>query len=176
MASSFQIEQQLESEWCWAAVGVSVQRYFPPNSPLQQCQLASNVLSRIGGNPVDCCLHPDDFDVSEHLEYALGGPQTGGINVLKGIGPRLPFEQIQAQIKDSLPVCVRIEWPGLDRGHFVVIYGYGVTKSREQWVYVADPFYEYWLVPYNQFLDFYQGDGRWTDTYLVQPPPPTGGN
>src|ERR1700679_885778 len=43
--SSFKMEQQKADQWCWAAVGVSVNNYIAPHSTLTQSQLAGKVLT-----------------------------------------------------------------------------------------------------------------------------------
>jgi hypothetical protein len=168
MASSFQIQQQMYSRWCWAAVGASTKLYLSPDSPLTQCRLAA----RVTGDDGCCDAHlPPGLDRSEPLQNALDDASVP-YQTLPGIA--LAFAAIRTQINESLPVCARIGWPGQNAGHFVVVYGFGVSPSGEQWVDIADPFYGYWTVPYEYFIHSYQGDGEWTDSFLVQAPPAGG--
>jgi len=168
MANSFQIKQQTYTRWCWAAVSVSTKLYFSPDSPLTQCNLAA----RVTGDDRCCEVPlPSELNRSELLQTAL---TDASVPYQTLPDTALPFDDIRTQINESLPVCARIGWPGQDAGHFVVVYGFGVSPSGEQWVDVADPFNGYWSMPYNDFTHSYQGDGQWTDTFLTQPP--IGGN
>lgn len=165
MASTFHIEKQPQgSNWCWAAVGVSVNRFFAPDSDLSLCDLAGTILNDPGTGHTP----PSGLDQAAHLERVLRH-----LKVLKE-PPRagaLSFDDIRAQINAGLPVCARIEWSDLDSGHFVIIRGFAVTVLGEQWVDVADPAFGNSRVLYDDFVNSYQGSGQWDYTFLVQPPP-----
>ncbi|MDQ2843696.1 MAG: hypothetical protein M3Y72_22180 [Acidobacteriota bacterium] len=165
MADSFPIECQTECFWCWAAVGVSVNRYFTPNSPLTQCELATHILPT---HP-PCCENPlpPNADVSAHLQDVLS--TLGALQGSPTSGPAA-FADIRTQINESFPVCARVAWPGQDLAHFVVICGFAVSSSGEPWLDIADPFFPNSTVPYNEFAQAYQGSGIWTDTFLVKQP------
>jgi hypothetical protein len=155
--------QPQNSNWCWAAVGVSVNRYFAPDSNLSLRDLVETILNDPGA-----CHRSSGLDQPAHLERVLRH-----LKVLKE-PPRagaLSFNDIRAQINAGLPVCVRVEWPDLNSGHFVIIRGYAVTASGERWVDVADPAFGNSTVPYDDFVNSYQGAGQWDYTFLVQPPP-----
>jgi hypothetical protein len=155
--SQFQMQPQQESNWCWAAVSVSVERYFVPQSTLTQCQVAGKLL---GHN--DCCLGSAACNQPAFLEDALA--DAGRPAVIK---PPLAFADVRQQIDAGKPVCARIAWDGGTRGHFVVICGYQQLPTGEQLVEVADPFYAGSKVDFNEFATSYQGSGQWTDAYLV---------
>src|SRR3712207_2834287 len=44
------IERQERTNWCWSAVGISVERFYNPDSTRTQCELANVALRRS-----DCC-------------------------------------------------------------------------------------------------------------------------
>lgn len=162
MRNIFEVQEQQELNWCWAAVTSSVHRYFTPHPPLGQCQIATATL---GGN---CCVQPvpDDLNSPHSLEDVL---INFGAHAVLEHNP-LSFQDLKKQIDNSLPVCAYIQWPGgPDRGHFVVLIGYGLTGGVE-WVDVADPFHGYQCVPYKVFRLAYQGIGTWAYTYRLQPP------
>ena len=165
MADSFPIECQAQFFWCWAAVGVSINRYFSPDSPLTQCELATHILPH---HP-QCCDNPlpPDADVSAHLQDVLGA--LGALHPPPTSGPA-QFKDIRTQINASLPVCARIEWPGQNLAHFVVICGFAVSASGELWLDIADPCFHNSTMPYNEFVQAYQGSGIWSDTFLVKQP------
>ena len=157
----FPMQTQKQILWCWAAVAVSIDDYLSAGgSKWTQCKLASQVF----GNTVDCCASPDDCNEAQYLESALSG-----VARLKKWEPgSLSFEEIQNEIGRplQLPVCVRIGWAG-GGGHFVVIVGYRETKSGQQFVDVADPWYGDSTLRYEDFRDRYQYRGQWTETYYV---------
>ena len=164
MSDSFQMEKQpQDSNWCWAAVGVSVNRYFSPDSTLELCDLASQILNDPG-----CCGDPPSGldktaflqDVLRHLNLLREPPETSSAL----------FDDVRAQTNASLPVCVRIGWPDQSRGHFVAIRGFARSASGEQWVDIADPYFQDSTIPYDDFVQAYQGDGEWTDTFLLKQP------
>jgi hypothetical protein len=165
MPDSFPIQKQpQDSNWCWAAVGVSVNDYFLPGSALRQCELATHILN----DPGCCGTPPTGLDKTAYLQDVLRR-----LSVLREppqAGIALAFEDIRTQIDASLPVCVRIGWPDQSRGHFVVICGYAVSASGEQWVDIADPYFENSTTSYNDFVHAYQGNGEWTDTFLLKEP------
>lgn len=154
--SQFPMQQQQESNWCWAAVSVSVDHYFSPQSSSTQCQVAAIVTG------LNCCGGFDDCDLPEHLEDALQA-----VNITPVIQPPLTFDEVRQQIDAGQPVCVRIGWPDQLRGHFVVLCGYRELTTGEQLVSVADPFYPGSIVDFDEFNSNYQGGGQWTDSYLI---------
>ncbi len=162
MPDSFQMEQQSEPNWCWAAVSVSVKHYFFPGSIIEQCDLANRVLGE-----TTCCdvPLPAGLDRSAHLEDALTDVSVS-YKILPGVA--MTFDAIRAQINNSFPVCARIGWTGQNRGHFVAVCGFGVSATGEHWVDIADPFFGNSTIPYDEFVQAYQGDGEWTDTFMIE--------
>jgi hypothetical protein len=65
---SFQVQQQLESEWCWAAVSTSVAHYYAPSSSVTQCLVVNQQLKR-----TDCCSNPSSNPCNQpgYLDQAL---------------------------------------------------------------------------------------------------------
>ena len=162
MPNPFQIETQERRNWCWAAVSNTVAHYFFKNSDLTQTQIAEQTT----GKP--SLSDPDGFPAP--LEVALAktnGLLKGALKPVPIFGRFLTFEAIRSQIDGGSPVCVRIQWKEENTGHFVMISGYSVSTSGEQWVDVADPYYEDSTVPYDQFVTAYLNAGEWSDTYLV---------
>jgi hypothetical protein len=155
------MQTQIEDEWCWAAVAVSVDHYFDSQSTKTQCQVAQAVLNNAG-----CCGNQDSCDQPAKLQDALG--QRAGVGRLDQVLPRyLQFSEIQDKLKANLPVCVRIGW-AKGGGHFVAIDGWSGSPASPQ-VHVVDPLFADSTVDYNEFVSAYQGSGRWTATFLVKP-------
>jgi hypothetical protein len=169
MATGFKIETQEKLNWCWAAVAATVSHYFFPDQPLQQVDIAKSVLHLAAG--IDCNAPGSACDQPAPLEQAFGA-----VEVLAGrsLGMRPPssgtllFHKVQAQIDAGKPVCVRVQWFDETRGHFVMISGYSISDSGEEWVDVADPYYEDSTIPYEQFVHAYLDAGAWTNTYLLK--------
>ncbi len=168
---SFPIERQKATNWCWAAVGVSVSRFFNPRSHWRQCGLVKVALSRTDDEskpkrPIHaCCTNPiprpcnQGWFLEEALEFV--GRRARWRN------DTLSFKAITARIDAHRPVCVRIEWRG-GGSHFVVISGYHINYGGIRQVDVEDPWTGHRVtVDYHDLVSNYRGMGRWTATYQV---------
>jgi hypothetical protein len=162
---------QLESNWCWAAVTVGVKTFFSPGSAFTQCDVATSVLTGEGAiHSINCCANRELCNIPAFLQDALHFSGN-----LKGIlsGP-LPFSiapgpSVTGELNAGRPVGVRIQWPE-GNGHFLVVDGYREFTVGPPQVHVADPLFQdvYW--PYGDLLNNYQFKGGvWTDTFLLQP-------
>ncbi|SOD03873.1 Papain-like cysteine protease AvrRpt2 [bacterium JGI 053] len=156
------MEQQLHSRWCWAAVAVSVARFYDAGTSWTQCRLADMELGRS-----DCCgaggkgpcnvagfLHTSLARVG-HLDYWTGAAAS--------------FATVRVEVDQGNPFCARIAW-NQGGAHFVAIFGYtegGVTADAGL-VSVADPWYGNSDVAYTEFRERYRGSGTWTHSYICQ--------
>ncbi len=176
LIGTFNMQCQDETDWCWAAVAVSINAYLdPPADPLgaptwTQPSLATQVLAQeLQWNPaVDCSADPTlACDRPAGLNDALS--ITG--NLMPG-GYRsncfLDFASIQSWVDKQLPVGARILWPG-GGAHFVALSGYQVFASGEQKVVVEDPLFGPSVQDYSSLRGQYVDYGSWNDTYLVTP-------
>ena len=176
---SFGIERQQQSDWCWAAVAVSVERYFDPASTLEQCEIANKVIPKeYPTDPapeIDSCDHPEPYNKPADLKLALEDIHkwrttlnrlvaAGGTIVSPGT---LTFEAIRQEIDRGRPICAAISWYS-GGGHFVVLSGYRMLGSGARQVYVQDPLNPSALVDLDEFSFAYYGDGEWTATHLVR--------
>jgi hypothetical protein len=161
MAYNFPMQKQPKnSAWCWAAVTVSVVHYFRPSSNLQMCDVAALLFPG-----KDCCKDRGPCDTGERLDVALNK-----VGMLREMLPdrTLTFQGLKSELDQDRPVCARIRWFG-GGGHFVVLSGYRVLQGGGQQVVVSDPLLtDPIIVGYDEFRVAYNGDGEWTDTYLVQ--------
>ncbi len=157
--SDFQLDKQLEPNWCWAAVSTAVCRYFEPLRPLDQNALATHILGR-------------DNNQGESLEAAFQGCGELGVALnLRTLSKwHLNFESIRGWIDLGIPILVLIRWFDGPRGHFVVITGYSVSRTGEGWLDIADPLYENSTLPYDVFVSAYKRQGHWFNTYLATEP------
>jgi hypothetical protein len=155
---------QAETNWCWAAVAVSVNSFFTPSSTLQQCGVASPVLKKehmIGS--VNCCADPDHCNMAAFLQDALAF--IGHLN--KTVSGPLDFKTISAELDAGRPVGVRIQWSN-GSGHFILIDGARDFTSGAQEVHVEDPYYGPSYILYGDLVNGYQDDGFWSDTFFIQ--------
>lgn len=179
---AFEMQTQLHSDWCWAAVAASVSRHFTPDSPWCQCKLAS-VMARITTKREKlgaqaCCARPTNKRLAAacnqawYLDRALRIVGRSGGRAKKGA---LMFRRIRMEILAGRPVCARMQWGNATSGHFVLISGCRESSRGGQWLYVEDPFYgnSTWL--YHEFRSNYQyAGGRWSNTYPVKSASPPG--
>jgi hypothetical protein len=176
---NFSIQRQQQSEWCWAAVAVSVERFFNPASELKQCEVANMVLPKeYPANPLpksdcgcccQCCCDPDSCNQPAQLELALQEIHKWRTTLDRSVlSPgTLTFEAVCREIDRHRPICVGITWRS-GGGHFVVVRGYRLLTSGARQVYVADPLNPSSLVDFDEFTFAYWGDGEWTETDLVR--------
>jgi hypothetical protein len=154
---SYPMEHQEMGLWCWAAVSLSIAKYFDPATAFSQCAVASAVKNR------NCCANKPSCNQADELEAAL----TAVKRFRRMFTGRLTFAAVRQSIRDGFPIPVRIGWRPAG-GHYVVITGFKTAISGEQFVDIADPLYESRLWRYNDFLDAYYGSGVWTHTYEVK--------
>ena len=168
---NFHMEPQEHLNWCWAAVAVSVDRFFDRGSKWCQCRMASR-MAKIRRLKVKNCATcgkpkpvPETCNRPWFLDQAL---QLAGRLKGKPKKTRLSFSQIQRKIEAGQPVCVRVQWGRGPDAHFVVISGCEVSSSGERWVDVEDSVAgsSTWL--FDEFRSNYQySQGNWDVTYPV---------
>lgn len=156
---AFNIQQQQETEWCWAAVAASIDQFFNAATTWSQCLLANNQLQQ-----TSCCVNPSTSQCNcpWYLDQALGavGHLQSYVSAAAG------FPDVQQQINQQDPLCARIAWAN-GGGHFVVIYGYDDSTPTDD-VLVADPWWGVSQVPYSTFVSSYRGNGSWSHSYCTQ--------
>jgi hypothetical protein len=154
--STFNMQPQEANEWCWAAVGVSVDKYIAPDSSWTQSKLVAQMFPDCKENP---CDKPASLsEALDALQRQVGDPIFGPLS----------FAQIRQTIDAGWPIPVRIVWDdNAGNGHFVVISGYSMSRSGIPLLQVDDPFYDRSIVEYATFVSSYHGVGRWEQTYRV---------
>jgi hypothetical protein len=170
-ALAFKVQRQLRSEWCWAAVSVSVDLFFRPDSTHTQCDVAGSTLG------LSCCDGTLPSSDSCNTPHALH-PVLGHFHLLAGdpIVKALTFDQVRAEIDAGRPVCVLIKWLDnqgqvTDRGHFIAINGYRVTPAQKLFVSITDPLFGASEMAYDQFSSgrggYRDGRGVWFASFRV---------
>ena len=166
------VQKQENSEWCWAAVTVSVDLFFRPTSTHTQCDVAGGVLRRV------CCSggklsKSDPCNVPHALHTVLGRFHLLADDPIR---KPLTFLQVKREIDAGRPVCVLVKWRNndgsvSDRGHFIAIKGYRVATDGKQFLSITDPFYRPSEINYEDFSSkdagYRNGRGVWFATFLV---------
>jgi len=156
---SFTIEHQEQDRWCWAAVAVSVGRYYK-RSKKAQCELVSEQL-----NNVTCCgVNASSYACNQPNQLR---PSLTSAGVDHRWAPGAAgVADIQNEINNNRLVCVRYQWSG-GLGHFAVIEG--CAQVPPAWVAVGDPWFGWSELTLTDLANGnYMGPGGvWTDTYFT---------
>nr|AEH57227.1 putative integrase [Prochloron didemni P1-Palau] len=147
MYLSFNLETQIQSHLCWAAVACSIAKFYDSNSIWTQESLVDHLLGEFKNRY---------FYAERALEV---------VKVFKSkLSRPLTFEEIKVEIQQSRIIAIRVSW-AFGGGHLVALYGY--TDDRE--VYIADPKYNVDKLDYHCLKEKYLTFGSWTHTYFTQP-------
>ena len=164
---SFQMQSQLRSQLCWAAVSVSVKSFRVAGATDRQCDVTQSVLAPFLTPGTVCCDHLSACNQNGPLGLAL---TTLGITINPILHRALTFSEIATQIAAGRVICVGIKWK--DRTsrelvglHFAVIRGH--EADTDQTLHVEDPLYDPSDLPYLAFLNSYQDSGVWSETILL---------
>ncbi|MBD0691646.1 papain-like cysteine protease family protein [Streptomyces sp. CBMA123] len=119
------MQQQQQTNWCWAASGNTIATWFGYNySQNQFCNAAF-------GRSVDSnCPNSQASlaDVQNGLDWV-------GINPGSYVTGYLRYSTVQSEVDANRPVETRIQWSS-GGGHMHVVYGYDTSNN---WVYWGDP-------------------------------------
>ena len=153
----FEMELQVQSQWCWAATSASVSVFYNSGSTWTQCVVASSILGISA-----CCSMPTTCNKPWYLDHAL----TVTNNFASQTGP-LTFQQVEAELLSGRVVGARVGWFG-GGGHFMVIYG-SQTINGVNYYNIDDPIYGKSLITETAFQTAYQGGGNWTHSFTTKP-------
>lgn len=158
---SFEMEEQTEDNWCWAATTKAVSDFYTPESPISQCTVAGRVKG------VDCCRNSSGSPCNEYdfLSDALRKTQ----NFENFLNRQLLWKDIKDQIALRKIVCAYIQWDNSTAGHYVALYGVAGIGRGTKMVFVRDPDGEDKLMTYARFKT-YERQGQWLGSYLTMKP------
>lgn len=159
-ALAFTMQHQTQTNWCWAAVSTSVNKFYHPSSTWTQCKVVNAELGQstcCNNGGTSACNQPWYLNNALQRVGDLKSWQAGSV----------AYSTVVAEVNGSRPLGVRIGWSG-GGGHFVVLYAYQTVGGTQQWVTVGDPWYGDSTLLYNTFRTAYQGSGSWTHTYFTQ--------
>jgi hypothetical protein len=171
--TDFTMQTQQQSNWCWAAVAVSINDFLDPQSQpaFTQGTLATQLLAGQGITSQDCSLIPvsNVCNQPEALDVAL--TITGNLRQNGALfNQHLTFDSIQNWVNAQLPLGARIQWFGVG-AHFIALDGCKVLSTGQQLVHVQDPDPNASTCPgfwdYDALVSDYREAGFWSDSYLV---------
>jgi len=158
LAGEFSLERQTQDNWCWAAIGAALARYF--HRPQRtQCALVQGTLHPVG---VNCCETPGhpQCDRVERISSVLA--EVGVARLAQPPQPegQLPYATIRSDIGRDRPVICLMS--GMDGEHYVIVVGWFI-EAGVPWLVVDDPADGYrHRVTYSDFFSF--GGRQWTQT------------
>lgn len=157
----FTVQRQLQSQWCWSAVSVSIDDFYRRPTSWTQCDLVGAEFGR-----EDCCQNGEGPACNQpwYVDRAL--TRMGIFAGLEQLSPpsRELWPSAMADIEAGRPVGLRIGWDG-GGGHAIVMEGF---RSDGAIVALEDPHFGASEVPLA-LLDRYQGTGTMTHLFHSQP-------
>lgn len=154
---SFNMERQLQSNWCWAATAKSVSVFYLTASTWTQCSVAQKAFK------TPCCQAPHPCNTPWYLDRALR--ITGNFDAL--MHGSMTFASVKNELASTRLIGARIGWSG-GGGHFMVIHGCR-TFGGTNYLNIDDPIYGKSDITETVFSTQYQGSGKWTHTYKTKP-------
>jgi Papain-like cysteine protease AvrRpt2 len=168
----FDMQQQLESEWCWAAVTASLSNFLAAASPMTQCQVANKFLKQTGP-ATDCCQNPGAPACNQANSLSNALQAAGWLQCYHPF--HLPPDIIRNLINTGKPLPILINWRDSNGefggGHFIVITGVGPDDPKghgETMIAVEDPLNGPSFLPYKVLAKTYKGDGFWMYSYVLK--------
>lgn len=166
----FDIQQQQQSNWCWAAVTSSLLGFFNPDQAPTQCEVVKECFSETEFETEEDCCGKTTSEACNRVFKLIDALDSMDLLSIR-CNYQLSLDEIRQQIHLGAPIAIRIEWKK-GGGHFVVITAVGPQHSRgdgHTWLRVADPNRESAIyITYNALKKRYRGDGEWTHTYLFE--------
>jgi len=150
------MQQQAQTQWCWAAVAASIAGFYNSRSAHSQCSTVCAVLP-----DSSCCANGASprCNVPDSLERALKYV-THWASTLQGSPTWIRIDQ---ELSAHHPVGVLVRLLG-GSGHFVAISGTGAAKS--QVLTVEDPFQGRTTTTLAQYAK--SAHGVWAETYFTR--------
>ena len=156
------MQQQQQTQWCWAATATSVALFYNAASTWTQCTVVNAELGR-----TDCCTNPASGDCNK--PWTLSTTLTRVGHLASFTTGSTSFADVRTEIDNGRPLGARISWSG-GGAHFSVIacYTWNSLLGLES-VQIEDSFYGTSVWDYDVFCTAYQGSGSWANSYRTQP-------
>jgi len=149
------MQEQSQTQWCWAACGASIGDYYHGQGTYSQCGVANLVQAK-----TTCCENPSGCNQPAKLDDALKAADSYQSMVSNSVS----FDVLVAQIDANKPVGTRVGWYG-GGGHFMAISGYNSKQPKK--ITIKDPWYGQSVMDYDKYPAQYNGGGNWTHTYYT---------
>ena len=164
LSPRFVMLEQVQRNWCWAAVCISVLRHYHPSAALKKCDLVNNKTGlHFCCNPVQAstnnCNVPSNTWYELHCLHLYDSELPGPASI----------EEIAQEIEANRPVAARVSF--YDFQHVVVISGVDLNQGK---LLIDDPWPDRDVILYDSFLTHYKGNGEWIGTCFTKPPRPNG--
>ena len=167
--SNFVMAPQAQTQWCWAAVSVSVFRFFNDLRWPDQCKLVNDVFSGILAGE-DCCQGGDSEDCDIGWDIAQVLRSKG--HLAERMDNPVGFDVLSRELDiNGAPVVIRVEFDDGLSDHFMAIVGCSVDASGERIVQIADPGCANGNYSIHEFDDFpsnYRPGMVWRNTYCTK--------
>lgn len=151
-----QIEQQKQSNWCWAAVTAAWGNFLQGNHQLTQCSVVDQSFQRN-----NCCTDGSSENCNQPNELDLAMSAVG--IVVTPIPSDVIFETLKEQIDEAKPIGVRVTRNG--SGHYMLITGYAIVDGKKM-IQVENPNSESKLIAFADFPQSIISDYNWSHTYV----------
>lgn len=154
----FEMEDQQDDNWCWAAVAVSIGKYFEPATLWTQCKLVNFILSRS-----DCCGDPIPCQCDKARALSPAIKAVGNLhNHQSGY---LKIEDARLELEDGNPVGMALKLSFST--HFVVLHG--IQWGSQELMFIKDPDMTVIPLQYGQFPGGpYGATAKWIHTYRTE--------
>lgn len=139
------LSYQQTQVWCWAACAQMVLKYYNCNYS------QSTIVTYVFGAPYVTTANDNQ------LICALNG--LGNMDARVVFNP-LSFITLQQNINKGMPLIAAYQ--GSFSGHVVVIYGYDKYGN----IYIRDPYYGSFIVPYSATFLYNMGSMVWSRTFI----------
>jgi hypothetical protein len=177
------VEGQERENWCYAAVAVSIAKFYNKETDWTQCRLATENLNNVEKKASKnyCCDHPEDPDCNTVGFIYKKETQKGALVTIKNFaqcydGP-VDLMSIVVEISSGRPVIALHNYTDetndfYEGGHFTVISGYKGLWQDGCSLYVQDPWDNYGFtdndIIYEQFKTYWGVVGTWDYTYFTK--------
>lgn len=164
----FVIDHQMQDQWCWAAVALSICRFFKDQRWQQQCDVVNEIFGPIRGD-TDCCT--DGASSTCNMPWALDIVLNTAGHLLQPVRGIVTFDEVKQQVLvQKRPFAARIMLADLMTAHFVVVIGCDEAGDGRQWVKVADPGGSTGntnTIEYSALLNDYMPGASWDQSYFT---------
>ena len=164
---SFSMEPQDQDQWCWAAVAISICRFYKDRRWQHQCDLVNQILAPILGG-IDCCQ--DGASNTCNISFSLSDALNTTGHLAQRVQSVVSFEDLRQEIDvRQRPVAIRIAFSDLITRHFIAVVGCAETPDGKQMVKVADPSPSTGhaaSIEYKSLLNDYRPGATWDESYF----------